>query len=159
MWVSTVSETVTLNMKGLEALIKALKATPPVARVGVLGGRALRTGGPNNAIIGAHHEFGTSTLPVRSFLRMPISSQLEKRMQASGDLDPNIVKQIVKTGSLLPWVKRIAVMAEGIVADAFDTGGFGTWIPSDMSRKQNHQTLVETQQLRNSITSEVKENG
>ncbi len=54
-------------------------------------------------------------------------------------------------------VKKVAVVAEGIVAEAFDTGGFGQWPPSDMTHKKVHQTLVETQQLRNSITSEVKE--
>ncbi len=88
---------------------------------------------------------------------MPISTQLDKRMQASGDLDPSTVKEILKLGSVVPWLKRIAVMAEGIVLEAFDSGGFGTWVPSDMRRKKVHQTLVETAQLRNSITSEVRE--
>ncbi len=156
------SETVELNVKGLEALLKALKGKQPVARVGILGGKTTRGSGtsqnaPTNAQIGAWHEFGTSRLPVRSFLRMPISTQLDKRMQASGDLDPGVVKEILKLGSLVPWLKRIAVMAEGIVLEAFDTGGFGTWIPSNMQRKKVHQTLIETAQLRNSITSEVRE--
>lgn len=151
---------VTLETKGLDQLIKTLKVKPPVARVGILGGKTGRAGSvPNNATIGAYHEFGTSELPQRSFLRVPISEHLENKMESSGALNKDTLDQVVKQGSVTPWLKKIAVLAEGIVAEAFETGGFGKWKPSDMTHKKNHQTLVETQQLRNSITSEVKENG
>lgn len=158
------SETVELKMDGLEKLIKALKKKPPLARVGILGGKATRGAGlsksaVNNAEVGAFHEFGTSKLPQRSFLRIPISDNLDKRLQSSGALDKNVLQEVIASGTVIPWLKKVAVIAEGIVADAFDSGGFGKWQPSDMSRKDNHQTLVETTQLRNSITSEVKEAG
>lgn len=151
----------TVNTKGLEQLLKALKGSKqPVGRVGILGSSGHRSdsnSGPSNAEIGAWHEFGTSKLPVRSFLRLPISSLLGKRMQASGALDKEVLAEVIRQGSVLPWLKKITILAEGIVLDAFDTGGFGTWKPSDMRYKTNHQTLIETRQLRDSITSEVKE--
>ena len=151
----------TLEVKGLEGLLKALKARIPLARVGILAGKTVRGGGkskePNNAQIGAIHEFGGGNSPQRSFLRVPISEQLHVRLKKSGALTEAVLKDVVRSGTVIPWLKKVAVMAEGIVADAFDTGGFGKWLPSNMKYKKNHQTLVETQQLRNSITSEVKE--
>lgn len=157
------SDTVELKTPGLDKLLKALKTKPPQTRVGILGDKTVRgkDSGPNagrtNAEVGAAHEFGTTTLPQRSFLRIPISENLQKEMEKSGALDKDALNEVIKSGTLVPWMKKVAVIAEGIVADAFDTGGFGKWQPSDMTRKKNHQTLIETQQLRNSITSEVKE--
>jgi phage gpG-like protein len=152
------SDGTTLDMTGLEKLIKALKQKARV-RVGILGDSAPRegSGGASNADIGAAHEFGTSTLPQRSFLRMPITMLLDKRLKDSNILSVDNLRKVLKTGSMVDILKQVGIVAEGIVADAFDTGGFGKWVPSDMTRKTNHQTLVETTQLRNSITSEVKE--
>ncbi len=150
----------TLETKGLDQLLKALKAKPPEARVGILGQKAVRTdskAGPNNAEVGAAHEFGTATLPQRSFLRVPIAEHLEKRMESSGALDKETLQEVIRNGTILPWMKKIAVLAEGIVKEAFDTTGFGKWPPSNMRYKAVKQTLVETQQLRNAITSDVKE--
>lgn len=151
------ADDVQINLKGLEQLEKALKAKSPRIRVGILGDGAPRDDGLTNADVGAIHEFGTSSSPVRSFLRMPLTMLLEKSLEGSGAFTPATLANVVKDGSLVPWCRLVAVTAEGLVADAFDTGGFGIWPPSDMRRKTVHQTLVETQQLRNSITSEVKE--
>lgn len=160
----------TLATPGLDALVKAMSAPAPVVRVGILGQKSVRQseggaedskagkeGELNNAEIGVFHEFGTEKMPMRSFLRVPIAEHLEKRMESSGALDKDVLKETIASKTLLPYMKKVAVLAEGIVTDAFDTGGFGKWAPSDMSQKANHQTLVETQQLRNSITSDVKE--
>lgn len=147
-----------LKMQGLENILKALKAKPPIARVGVLGNSNAREGKVNsNAQVGAAHEFGTTSLPMRSFLRVPITEQMQNALDESGAFTKKSLKEVIETKSMLPWVQKIAVLAEGIVLEAFDTGGFGKWRPSDMSHKKVKQTLVESQQLRNSITSEVKE--
>ncbi len=151
---------VDLNTDALDKLVKALKTNMSV-KVGILGDKAARSsdGGLNNATIGAYHEFGTTQLPQRSFLRMPIIFFLDTRLQKAGLFSNDAVKEIIRTGSLKSTFQKIGIVAEQIVADAFDTGGFGQWPPSNMARKTNHQTLVETTQLRNSITSEVDENG
>jgi len=148
-----------IKTEGLDKLLKALGAKMPTARVGVLGDKNVRStkGATSNATVGAAHEFGTSKLPMRSFLRVPITEHLQAKMEAAGALDKQVLRQVIALGSVLPWLQKIAVIAEGIVGEAFDTGGFGKWPPSMMDYKKNHQTLVETQQLRNSITSEVKE--
>ncbi len=160
----SMSEDVSVSVKGLDNLLKALEGKVPVARVGILGDNAARGSGaaqgmPSNAQIGAWHEFGTVKSPVRSFLRMPLSVFLGKRLESAGFFKEDVLKQVVDQKSLVPWVKKIGILAEAIVQEAFDTAGFGSWPPSDMRSKKVHQTLVETSQLRNAITSEVKENG
>jgi phage gpG-like protein len=152
------SDDTTLEVKGLDKLLKALKSKPPKARIGILGDAA-RSGdkGVTNAQIGAAHEFGTTHLPVRSFLRVPLTDHLNKQIESSGALDKEALAQVMESGSVVSWMRKIMIIAEGIVADAFDSGGFGKWQPSNMAKKKVQQTLVETQQLRNSITSEVKE--
>jgi hypothetical protein len=160
------SEDVTLETKGLDKLLKALKMTqPPVARVGILGGsknvRAGNDGNSSNATIGAAHEFGAPAqgIPERSFLRVPIAEHLQKEMESSGALDKEVMADVIKDGTIVPWLKKVAVLAEGIVADAFATAGFGKWPAWKNTGYTNNagQVLVDTGQLRNSITSEVKE--
>jgi hypothetical protein len=158
-------DTIRINTKGLDQLIRALGKRAPVARVGVLGAKASRATPPqgglggtkSNAEIGAAHEFGTSKLPIRSFLRMPISEKLESYLESSGAFGKETLNEVMRSGSIVPWLTKVGIVAESIVADAFSSGGFGKWQPSNMKYKKNAQTLVETQQLRNSITSDIKE--
>lgn len=146
-----------LNTKVLDKILKGLKK-PPVAAVGVMGDHAHRKEGEEtNASIGARHEFGTDKLPIRSFLRVPLTNKMSEFLEKSGAFDQESLDEIIRTGSLEAWVKKIGVVGEAVVLEAFNTGGFGEWKPSDMTHKKVHQTLVETQQLRNSITSEVRE--
>lgn len=148
-----------INVKGLEKLAKALKMKPPVARVGILGNSSARKegSGPSNAEIGAAHEFGTSKLPMRSFLRIPISENLNAYLESSGLLDKKAMADVVTQGSLRPWVEKMAIVAEGIVIEGFHTGGFGRWAPWKTPGYENNtgMILVDTTQLRDSITSEV----
>lgn len=155
-------DAVQMTTTGLDKILKAVKGQLPVARVGILGSKNARPSGKgkSNATIGAAHEFGTSSLPARSFLRVPISDNLDKYLERAGAFDQEVVKTILKEGSLVAFLRKVGIVAEAIVADAFDTGGFGKWkalSPATIARKKNNQILVETQQLRNSITSEVKE--
>lgn len=153
-------EAAELKIDGLNKLVKALKANPPQVRVGILGNSDGRSGSfASNATIGAAHEFGTSRLPMRSFLRIPLTYYLEKELQNSGAFTEDAMKSVIAQKSLLPWVEKMGIIAVGIVLDAFDTGGTGTWaplMPATMARKKIKQILVETQQLRNSVTYEVK---
>jgi hypothetical protein len=157
------SDDVTLETKGLDQLLKALKqSTPPNARVGILGDKNARspaegeTPGPTNAEVGINYEFKLDpSRPGGSFLRVPISDRLQKEMESSGALDQDVMAAVIKQGTVLPWLKNVAALAEGIVLGAFDSCGYGLWKPSNMAHKKNAQTLVETQQLRDSVTSDV----
>ena len=152
----------TLDVSGLDKMIKAMRIDPPKIRVGILGDSAVRKPEdgekqtPSNAEIGTFHEFGTSTLPQRSFLRVPIAEHLQEKMRKAGFTNRDYVKETIASGTLIPFAQAIAAIAENCVQEAFDTGGYGKWKPSNMDNKDNAQTLVETSQLRGSITSEVK---
>lgn len=154
--------TQTLKMDGLKGILKALGGKAPVARIGILGSSGRKDGKTTNALVGAVHEFGTSAVPMRSFLRMPLTEHLEKGLQKSGAFTEGAVNDVIKQGSMKPWVEKMAIEAVGIVLEAFDTEGFGKWTPLNpktLDHKKVKQTLVETQQLRNSITYDVKEGG
>ncbi len=149
----------TLDTRKLDELVAILKGEMHRARVGVLGGKAARKEiGSNNAAIGAVHEYGGVHMPMRSFLRVPISENLQKAMDESGAFDEKAVKAVFAEKSFVPWLKKIAVVAEGVVAKAFATGGYGKWPAWKTPGYENNtgQILVDTQQLRNSITSDVK---
>ena len=160
-----------LNLDGLDQLLKALKdRSKPFIRIGILGANATTPHitknedgtdkvGSTNAQIGAAHEYGTERLPQRSFLRVPLKKHLNKSLEASGALDKRTFENVIKEGSIIPWLTKVSIVAEGCVASAFNTADDGTWPESNMDKKKNHQTLVETQQLRNSITSEIKRGG
>lgn len=154
-------ETVTLKDKRLKDLIKAFK-NPPTARVGILGNKNARSssGKKTNSEIGALHEFGTSEIPQRSFLRIPIIENLEKFLEKNGAFDRNLLAKVIEQKSLELYVHQIAVTAEEVVQEAFASGGFGKW-PAHKSGYQNNtgMLLIDTTQLRNSITSEVKKSG
>lgn len=146
-----------LNSKPLEQLIKSLENNRlPNGKIGVLGAKNSRKDTGTNAEIGAKHELGLDGMPVRSWLRVPLIDNLEKFLQNSGAFTPAAFRKVIKEGSLKPLMERIMVVADHVIAEGFDTGGFGKWKPSNMRFKKIKQTLVETEQLRDSVTSEVK---
>lgn len=145
----------------LKKLIFILK-NPPRVRVGILGKSNTRKDGKSNATIGAKHEFGLydasikQQLPVRSFLRMPMIEKLQDHLDAAkGLFSQKVLKQCMDEKTMAPYLKNLGIVAERTIADAFHTGGFGKWKLSNMNFKKNHQTLVESGQLRDAISSEV----
>lgn len=154
----------TIELKGLDQLLKALKAKPPQIKIGVLGNtsRAPKHGDkkiPSNATIAAVHEFGAPgrNIPQRSFLRIPITENLNKELAKSGLINEDHLKEVIKQGSILPWAESVAVVALGIVDDAFETQGNGKWPGWSNPNYTNEggTLLVDTGQLRQSITKEV----
>lgn len=153
-----------VNLMGLEHLIMSLKGKLPAIKIGILAGGSRqpkkgKTSHATNATIGAVHEYGSPArgIPARSFLRMPMTEHLQKEIEASGILDKNSADDVVKKGSLKPLVEKMAILAEAVVQDAFETGGFGTWPQWKDPNYTNEggMLLVDTQQLRNSITTRV----
>lgn len=159
------ADDIELKTKGLDQLIKAFKGKIPVARVGILGDSARevvqvqsKSGsftskqGPTNAEVGAAHEFGQ-----RSFLRAPLIENLNNQVKKSGGFDDAALKEVIKTGSIMTWMKKIAVIAENVVGHAFDTGNDGKWKQHAPGYTNNTgQILVDSEQLKRSISSEVK---
>jgi phage gpG-like protein len=156
-----------INVKGLKQLVKALGMEPPVARLGILGDKAGRRPSHgkkatvNNATIGAVHEYGSPArgIPARSFLRVPLNDNLQGEMEKSGAFTKEQARDVIKTGSLVPWLRQVAVLGEGVVRKAFATGGGGKW-PKWKNPNYTNNTgmlLIDTTQLRDSIVSDIKE--
>lgn len=153
---------ITLWTASLDSIIKALKEKPPSVRVGILGSNNVRADGSgvSNSEVGAAHEFGSPTrnLPQRSFLRVPLTERLDQALEKSNFFNKDSLKTAVTEGSLANWAKKIGVVAVGVVLEAFSSNGFGKWAPwrSKNYKNKTGDILVDTTNLRNSITSEVK---
>lgn len=173
------NDTFSLNTKNLDGLLKSLKSNMRKARVGILGEKTVRNNAlpegktksvnaagarpkkfdaSTNAAIGAIHEFGIpGKMPVRSFLRVPIAEHLNKELENSKAFSDEEMKNVIKEGSTGPWLQRIGILAEKIVMTAFETGGYGKWPKWKKGYENNTgDILVDTQQLKRSITSDVK---
>ena len=98
-------------------------------KVGILSGKKTgRSGGGDldNPNLGATHEFGSfgRKIPSRSFLRMPLSSELPHRMNAIGR---DVWQAIIDKEGLRMALKKLGVYGEKTVQAAFDSNGFGRW--------------------------------
>lgn len=160
--------TVKMNTKGLDDLLKAMKKQGVTAQVGIIGPDATamhydddgNSSGMTNAEIGAVHEYGLGGFPVRSFLRVPLSKNLPKALTRAGLFKKDVLKESLAAGSFVPIAEKMGIVGVAVVMEAFANGGAdGEWPPSDMTRKKVKQTLVETTQLRDSITSKVVTRG
>lgn len=150
---------VVLKMDPLMTLAKILKNNEAVIQVGILGNKIAREGDETtNAEIGAKHEFGSPSegLPVRSFLRMPLNYKLRSALDDSNILTSDNLKKLIRERSMFSVLDLIGATAIRVIDDAFASGGFGQWKPSNMAEKKVQMTLVETSQLRRSIDFRVK---
>lgn len=153
------SGSVSLNTLGLQAFKRQLKkAESARVEVGIFSDHADRQGdGPNNVEIGAKHEFGSVSegIPQRSFLDMPLRTELPDVVRAE---HTQLEKSFVEDGPKA-MLEQVGFMGEAVVQDAFDTGGFGTWpanSPMTVFLKGSNQPLIDTTQLRKSVSSRVK---
>lgn len=155
-------DTVVMSTKGLDELIMAFSGKIPVGRIGVLGKKDTRRGkkeiGKSNATIAAVHEYGDTTHPIRSFLRIPLTEHLEKYLQNAGAFNVESLKIVMKERSIIPWMKKFMAVAETVVQHGFSSNGFGKWPAWKDSSYENNtgMILVDTQQLRGSITTDLK---
>lgn len=145
---------VTFDIKKLEILEKALKKKYAV-KVGILNDVA-REGGMGNAEIGIIMEYGSfkRKIPPRSFLIMPIN---KKRKEILKKVGPVAFKHFMAGQPKKAYV-ALGLQAESVVQDAFTSAGFGTWKPlkeATIKAKGSSKPLIDTGQLRRSITSEV----
>lgn len=149
---------VRLDLSGLQELKNRLKATNKKARVGILGGDNSRPDEPlGNAGIGLVHEMGSTTknIPPRSFLRMPLETKAKELVSV---LDSKLVSDNISQGNLEVALELLGIKAEAIVQEAFESGGFGKWAansPDTIAQKGSASPLIDTGELRKSISSKV----
>lgn len=141
----------------LNKLIKSVvNDSNSYCKVGIIGKENMRDDGEkSNAEIGFIHEFGDKTHPMRSFLRMPVLLKLKDKIEKN---------KVSKDGEIdfKFTMYQIGLLAESVIDEAFETSGFGLWKPTDKPHGidelgEFRSTLVDTSQLRDSISSEVVE--
>ncbi len=157
---------VTIDNSTLERLQRELKRKA-VIQIGVLGSDVTRkhkkpgetTASITNAEIGLIHEKGSVTrnIPRRSFLEMPLTTKFNQAKKEE-------IRELVRATAAQLDVKRtlglVGVLAEDVVQDAFDTGGFGKWAPNSprtVRAKGSSKPLIDIGELRKSVTSRVVE--
>jgi hypothetical protein len=132
-----------------------------VTRVGILGKKGERKEGvASNAAIGLVHEKGSLTrkIPRRSFLEMPLVLKSEGLLACRDLIWQAFLKGENSAVRLKAAYRDLGHVAERIVQAAFMTRGFGKWAPNSaatIARKRSSAPLIDTGQLRRSITSDV----
>jgi hypothetical protein len=134
----------------------------------------------NNPTLGLIHEFGTKqvvestpsgetgpgavatfehvthhAIPARSFLRMPLMTRLQTRIDEIGR---GVWRAIVLKRGMLPALATLGTVARNLVDAAFASGGFGQWAPNTpatIRRKGSSAPLIDSAQLRKSVTYQV----
>lgn len=165
-----------LDLSKLEAIEVQLKKRYAV-KIGILGasshnrkqvlthfgkaGKIMRRKGKGdaeitNASIGLIHEKGSVSrrIPQRSFLYMPLMLKLPGVISKLG---PSVMKSLNANNIRLAY-GTLGVIAENIVQTAFATRGFGRWAANTKAtvrRKGSSAPLIDSAQLRRSVTSQV----
>lgn len=171
--------TVTLNTKGLQEIRRKLNVVGKShVDVGIFSDHNARDDGETNAEVGAKMEFGSteestpsdaqikargreyeiiptwSGNPARSFLEMPLKTDLPSRINNQGSL---LVDGLVEFGPN-QFLNLIGIMASKSVDAAFETEGFGTWAPNSEKTQEwkgSSKPLIDSSQLRQSISHRV----
>ena len=164
--------TLRYSFQGLKQLQRKLEELDKRhVKVGLLSSTAQRVPTKSDRIahnpsLGAIHEFGLTfsmpgtgqviTIPQRSFIRMPLTQHLGDTVNQN---DTNWIELLMGRG---PYrvLERLGTLGRNTIQTAFDTKGWGQW--PDLSKftiwkKKRNKTrvLIETQQLRQAITSQV----
>lgn len=147
---------ITLNTDGMDALLARISKTMRV-RVGVLKSDDSRTDAGSNATVGLTQEFGsvTKNIPARSFIRMPLDQKRDAIKKALAEEGGAVINGDITATQAM---ERIGIEAEGIVSDAFETGGYGQWeanSPKTIASKGSAKPLIDTGELAKSISSKV----
>jgi hypothetical protein len=138
----------------LEKLIAELK-TSRYVEIGVFK-TAKAPDGTQVAEYGAADEFGviSRNQPARSFIRMPLTERQEKiEKYVRGKL-----QGYIEAGDIKGIFKDIGIAGESVIAEAFDTRGFGQWAddaPSTIKHKGSDRPNIDKGLLRNSVGSRV----
>ena len=170
---------VSFDIGELKALARSIKASKNLrVRVGLFPDKATRApetpeealfravmrqhgaepeGAISNPALGAIHEFGSKkrNIPARSWLRMPILLYLRPAVEGRGRA---FWKSVVSTKGLRPALKKLGIVAENVIQNAFESGGFGHWQalkPATIKAKGSTSILIDSAQFRKAVASKV----
>ncbi len=137
---------------GVRALRKRVEAIHKRVLIGVPAGKVEADGTPL-ALVAAANEFGTSTIPERSFLRSGIHEHMPEFVHLSGELLPHVADGTMTEDAALNIVGLKA--ADAVKAKIID-GPFEANAPATIARKKSSRPLVDSGALRQGITHVVE---
>lgn len=147
--------TVKLNLSTLRTLRRQVQELGKQrVQVGLFQDKASRTGVRfgDNPSLGFIHEFGDPehNIPERSWLRMPLMTQLGTQIKAKAAS----WLYILRTQGAKRTVAVLGALAVDLIAEGFATGGFGAWAPlkrETIRRKHSARILIESSQMRKAV--------
>lgn len=160
---------VTDTDRGARALAESLRALGKArVRVGVLADAPKKTGTRTGkrgrqiqqaatlAEVAAAHEFGTATIPQRSFIRATVDLKAaviaaEQEKLAAQVVDSKITPEVA--------MERLGAAVQGMVQVRIAEGIGPALAPATVARKGSSKQLVDTGQLRSSVTYQVLQGG
>lgn len=139
------------NKGGVEALKKRVK-TPGTVDVGIIDAGKHPSGNFTIAEIGFTHEFGTEKIPERSFIRSTIKAKKNVIVTLQKKLLKQIMNGSMKVEKALGLVGEVFAdeIRKKIVSISSPANA-----PATIRAKGSSNPLVDTGQLKNSITYEV----
>ena len=118
------------------------------------------------------HEFGVNlkkdttqiNIPPRSWLLYPLTKEagrdLRKKLKAKISSVEEFSEYIAETGDLMSLAILLGASAIEQIQDAFDTEGFGQWLPNSaitIAKKGSSKPLIDKGALRGAITYDIRE--
>jgi len=156
----------------LRRFLLMLRKGAPSVKIGVIGDKATaqhKTAGGHiqltNALLAFVHEFGKKSapkIPARSFIKMPLELHLTELLSKKKALTQAAMERAIRAGCGEEFSRKIGIVAEECIQTAFRTRGYGDWktnAPSTIKAKGSDAPLIDTGELRRSITSEVVKEG
>lgn len=140
--------------KGLKALMKKLSGASGKVAIGVLGSTAGKSHGATTLYdVAAANEFGTSRIPERSFLRATLDLHHAKVVAFCKKQGALVVRGEITNETAL---ERIGLFVQGLIQARIAAGIAPANAPSTISAKGSSKPLIDSGQLRSSITYEVR---
>ena len=130
-----------------KSMREASKKHSKRAEVGIFGNQ-----GADLIEIAVFNEFGTATIPERSFLRSAIAENKSKLINKTAELIVLMVKGNITPQNLLI---RLGEYGRSLVVEKINSGEFEPLAPATIKRKKSDVPLIETGRLRRNITSRV----
>lgn len=153
--------TVKTNFSALQTLRRQVGELEGArVQVGLFADTAGRSADHNriahNPSLGYVHEFGDikHNIPERSWLRMPLMTQLGPLIMAKG----TSWLYLLRTRGVKRMLAFLGALGEDVIQEAFSTRGFGQWValkPATIRRKKSSAILIESAQMRKAVAYRV----
>lgn len=127
----------------------------PKVYIGIPSSTNARQGASNNATIAATHEMGAPSrgIPARPFLIPTMQNNADKYVNLMAQGFRNALQDKTKAAEVY---EKIGLVASSDVKDYIVSGQFVPLKQSTIDRKGSSKPLIDTGELRNSISYEVR---